>query len=570
MNNTVPVTPLEKIALSCSGGGYRAASFHLGALAYLNRLHYNGRPLLERVEMLSTVSGGTITGVVYALRKQQGQSFSEIYNFLMEQLRTFDLIKAGIEKLDPGAVWQNPGKTKNLINAFAELYHLHFTNGATFADLEGELSHLKTVVFNSTEFTNAIDFRFRNKAAGYCGNYYNMVQGDAAAEIRLADAIAASSCFPGGFEPILWPDDFMHEASPAIKQIKEKKLPVSGLMDGGIYDNQGIDAILNYRKNDAVPYFDLVIVSDVASPYMTPYAPFAEGLKKGFNEWTVGEIKTKSKKINLLTNAALLFLITLLVVLPVFNGYTATFWTGLSLGLAAGFLLFLAMKAIALRKARAGLAGFSGRLLKLVPEFYKEKLAGLKMEALSLHRVEPLLVDRLQSLVTLLMNVFLKVVRRLNYKILYANDNYTYRRISNLIKGLTREDFDSNSKRRSEDGAPDEKLAANSVLLGTYDQVVGPLISDIVETASGFGTTLWFTEQEQLAGMLQNLVVAGEFTMCCNLLEYLEKVIYEKDSGFDALDGRVREEITKTYELCKTDWEHFRQEPAFMVNEPKT
>jgi len=28
----IPEHPFERIALSCSGGGYRAASFHLGAM----------------------------------------------------------------------------------------------------------------------------------------------------------------------------------------------------------------------------------------------------------------------------------------------------------------------------------------------------------------------------------------------------------------------------------------------------------------------------------------------------------------------------------------------------------
>ena len=34
--NKLPVSPFENIALSLSGGGYRATSFHLGALTYLS------------------------------------------------------------------------------------------------------------------------------------------------------------------------------------------------------------------------------------------------------------------------------------------------------------------------------------------------------------------------------------------------------------------------------------------------------------------------------------------------------------------------------------------------------
>ncbi len=66
----LPQQPLNEIALCLSGGGYRAASFHLGTMDYLYRLKYKGEPLLHRVKAISTVSGGTFTGVLYALMSQ--------------------------------------------------------------------------------------------------------------------------------------------------------------------------------------------------------------------------------------------------------------------------------------------------------------------------------------------------------------------------------------------------------------------------------------------------------------------------------------------------------------------
>src|SRR5262249_38043352 len=48
--------------LALSGGGFRAAFFHLGVLA---RLAETGE--LRRVEVLSTVSGGSIVGALYYL-----------------------------------------------------------------------------------------------------------------------------------------------------------------------------------------------------------------------------------------------------------------------------------------------------------------------------------------------------------------------------------------------------------------------------------------------------------------------------------------------------------------------
>ena len=196
-NIKIPQSPLQKIALSCSGGGYRAASFHLGAMSYLNRLKYFDKPLLENVKLISTVSGGTITGAVYALKKQEGQSFGDIYAFLLDKLRRLDLVKMGIEKLNPEGKWNNLLKRKNLINAFAELYDMYFTEGATFSVFNSMKSHIEAVIFNSTDFDHGINFRFRNLASGIFGNNYHRVDAGVAGEVKIADAIAASSCFTG-------------------------------------------------------------------------------------------------------------------------------------------------------------------------------------------------------------------------------------------------------------------------------------------------------------------------------------------------------------------------------------
>ena len=55
-----------EIALTLSGGGYRAAIFHIGVLSYLYHLKLDdGSRLLDHITVMSTVSGGTITGMLY-------------------------------------------------------------------------------------------------------------------------------------------------------------------------------------------------------------------------------------------------------------------------------------------------------------------------------------------------------------------------------------------------------------------------------------------------------------------------------------------------------------------------
>ena len=86
---------------------------------------------------------------------------------------------------------------------------------------------------------------------------------------RIADAIAASSCFPLGFEPTILPDDFVSDKEDiSYKEIKQHKLFKEGigLMDGGIVDNQGIGSIiLADNRRQANDKFDLIMVCDVGS-----------------------------------------------------------------------------------------------------------------------------------------------------------------------------------------------------------------------------------------------------------------------------------------------------------------
>ena len=66
MTNAEPAAgtdpPRTKLGLALSGGGFRAALFHIGVLARMAELG-----LLRRVEVISTVSGGSIVGALYYL-----------------------------------------------------------------------------------------------------------------------------------------------------------------------------------------------------------------------------------------------------------------------------------------------------------------------------------------------------------------------------------------------------------------------------------------------------------------------------------------------------------------------
>jgi predicted acylesterase/phospholipase RssA len=573
-NPSIPVQPFGKIALSCSGGGYRAAAFHLGSMSYLNHAMYDKLPLLEHVKMLSTVSGGSITGMVYALKKQEGASFDEFYHFLLDKLNTIDLLKVGFDRLNPSEVWPHPYKNKNLINIFADQYDREFTNGALMSVFSNMNSHLEAVVFNCTEFENAVNFRFRNPGSKLSGNFYNRIPSSQLKEVKLSDVMAASSCFPGGFEPMRWPNDFAHDDAPQLgAQVEEDMLngvkPL-GVMDGGVYDNQGIDSIMRYKEDLDPPYFDLIIISDVASPDMTAYVPYQEKPKTGLRELTLNEMKKRIQVINGILDVVLWFIMLSGFLVPLIFNTGNTWITGACFTVAGFASIILIGKAILLKRLQNSVIGLLLKIRNIIPPLFLKRLVDFNVGELSLHRVEPLLMDRFNSLLTLLSSVFLKVVRRLNYNRLYENEDYKFRRFSSLIKCLTRNNLAQDRQPLSSAlGASifTEHAARKkqSFFKGVYHDDIGPKIQAVVEEAAAFGTTLWFTEQEKMDGVLKKLVATGQITMCYNLILYLEQLMFSKDKGYEALDVSTRKEIDALYERCTKDWLAFRNNPMHLV-----
>jgi predicted acylesterase/phospholipase RssA len=572
-NSQMPAAPFERIALSCSGGGYRAASFHLGSMSYLNHALFKNKPLLEHVKLLSTVSGGSITGAVYALQKQQGKTFDEIYHFLLEKLSNLDLLRSAIEKLNPDADWPNPYKSKNLINAFADQYDKAFCNGALMSEFNVMTSHLEAIVFNCTEFENAVNFRFKNPGFKHSGNFYNRISSLQLREIRLGDVMAASSCFPGGFEPMRWPNDFMHEHAPNLQaQVDEnevKGVNPLGIMDGGIYDNQGIDSILKYKENVDPPYFDLIILSDVTSPELKAYIPFKEKPKTGFRALTLKAVRNKIQGINTMVNLCLWLVLAAGVIVP-FLFHLDNWIAGICWTLAALSILMITLKRWLLKRFKHLIFNFLLKIRTHIPAYYLKRLSYLNLDDLSVHRIEPLITNRINSLLTLLSSVFLKVVRRLNYNRVYEDEAFKYRRFSSLIKCLNRENL--TPVNRSGPSAASSILtvqassAKKTFFAGDYNRDIGTAIEAIVNEASAFGTTLWFTEQEQLDDVLKKLIATGEITMCYNLILYMEQLMFAPDNGYDNLDAATQLTIEGLYKQCIADWSLFKDNPMYLVN----
>jgi hypothetical protein len=151
------------IAIALSGGGYRAAAFHLGTLAYLDRIK-----LLPQLQRLSTVSGGSFTGAKYILSLAEKIPFIEFFQDFYIFLKGIDLFQYGLSDLSQGSV-RVPSGHRKLILSMANVYADTFLkapdgNPYTFGTVLDAEIPVKEVIFNTTEFRTGIAFRFQRSA----------------------------------------------------------------------------------------------------------------------------------------------------------------------------------------------------------------------------------------------------------------------------------------------------------------------------------------------------------------------------------------------------------------------
>lgn len=242
MTNKTLDLPAEGIALCLSGGGYRATLFHIGALWRLNQFGY-----LPKLSRISSVSGGSIAaGWLGACWKnldfdQAGvaRNFNEVF---VDPLRSFTS-----KNLD---VWVIISGLMNLFGSIGDSliqsYRKNLFGNLTLQDLPAR-PHF---VFNASNAQTGALFRFsRNFLADY---QIGVLQNP---QIELAVAVAASSAFPPFLSPVrlkLNSNDFLPDQTAKLQ--REPFTSRIILLDGGVYDNLGLETI---QKN-----FSTILVSD--------------------------------------------------------------------------------------------------------------------------------------------------------------------------------------------------------------------------------------------------------------------------------------------------------------------
>ena len=413
-----------RIALTFSGGGYRAATFHLGALSYLHSVKVGEFTLLDHVVALSTISGGTITGLRYMLGFSRGESVTDIFKEIYTFLTDVELATVAMNNLAS----YDKGQCASLIRTMADIYNKELFKGAVLGDLMDQLDdiHICHFAANATDFTNGLAFRFQvtektgarqEQATGYglIGNNKIRIPREVARHIRLSEVLACSSCFPSGFEPLVFPKDFVLGDSEEVKKFIAKTEPF-GIMDGGIVDNQGIEPILLAEQRMETSLgckdgkcLDLIIVSDVASPYMSAYQPSDVHLPKGLNRMTLKKLTASIWGVGIgLTVATALSLV--FTSTSFLSGVLVAVWV-----LVVGILIIYTV----MKKKLISVAAKSV-IQDSIPAVMNLRFGD----------IATLLANRVSSVLLLVSSVFMKHLRRMDYRSIYRDDDWKNRCIT--------------------------------------------------------------------------------------------------------------------------------------------
>lgn len=649
-----PDAPFESIGFALSGGGFRAATFGLGVLSLLNEIKWTELEkevrLLEKVRFVSSASGGTITLSVYTAALHHGVPFTDYYRKLNEAMRGEALVEEAMKILNDESQWQEGGKSRNIINAFSRAYHNKLfafipEKGRTLGGIMpgeqngGHPSHIEEFCFNSTDFYTGVVFRFQGgedwsgNKGGALGNSNigidwkkkeNAVK--ALKNIRLSDVLAASSCFPMGFEPIVFPRDFTYPGGPAVKDLKdalvldtlswndkladpdenlksprakkekefaEKK--VFGLMDGGIWDNQGLHSLLLANGRGKVEgedselhnRFDLMMVSDVTSFYMSPYnVPEIKTDKSWMRKSLAGywqDARGMYKKVNRWMSLGVWIGVLLAVVcaLPlVLEGVSVA-----SIALSALGFLALIVAIIIKSKYRK----FLSRKDILRESLEQESLADLVMlhmkedsfprrtavkvvnylQSVNTGTILQMVNARVQSAAIMIGDIFLKHIRRLIYEQLFTNPRYIYRRLDNMIYKLTY----TNNKNRSFPAFEPIEKEDPAAYKGRRDAfrkevsescLLSPEMQRIAELAYNTGTTMWFENEQEAAddNNRKALIATGQFTTCYNLLGYTLGLRHSRH--FINLDTKYQQRIDEIIRQLKFLMVEFQKDPYYL------
>ncbi|MFN8734501.1 MAG: patatin-like phospholipase family protein [Hyphomonadaceae bacterium] len=242
--------------MALSGGGYKAAVFHLGVLTRINEM---GR--LGAIHRFSSVSGGSIAAGVLAsqwtnLAFDGGGVATNFKDLIFEPLIEF-CRTASIDAAAGIAGVLSPQKTA--ADQVAKAYAEKLFGAKSLQDLPDGVNGPR-FIFNAT---NAQLNSLVRMSQAYLADYRIGLL--AKPDIPLAQAVAASSAFPPFLSPLVLQ---LPVAIPSALGADSNKAPFNKrleLTDGGVYDNLGIEAIWKRCRT--------LIVSNAGDPFVDKANP---------------------------------------------------------------------------------------------------------------------------------------------------------------------------------------------------------------------------------------------------------------------------------------------------------
>lgn len=246
--------------LSFSGGGTRAAAFSYGVLEELRRTEIivedQQRRLIDEIDIIAGVSGGSFTALSYALYGER--LFSEYEErFLKRNVQGALTWRT----LNPFNWWKFIGGTAGRSELAAEYYDEILFEGATFADLLEKQAPV--AIATGTDISTGSRFAFFQ-------NDFDLICSDLN-KVRLSRAAATSSAVPVALSPVTfnnyggncnyqypawvrdvaYPDNPIRPAGRAVQRYHEmrdfqnsEERPFIHLVDGGVSDNIGVRGVL--------------------------------------------------------------------------------------------------------------------------------------------------------------------------------------------------------------------------------------------------------------------------------------------------------------------------------------
>jgi NTE family protein len=190
--------------ITASGGGTRAAALTLGTLLALDDVPLSGNEhsLLGEVDIISSVSGGSVTAAYFALEGAEG--FRRLEDGFIRRDGIGQLI---LRAINPVTFAQLSTPSLSRLDVLIDYFKDSLFDDVTYEALIG---HRPYLILNAADMSGGAVFSFTQPS-------FDLICADLA-KFRLAEAVAASAAFPVALAPLA-----IKNHSPCDAQIAKSK-----------------------------------------------------------------------------------------------------------------------------------------------------------------------------------------------------------------------------------------------------------------------------------------------------------------------------------------------------------